>query len=71
MPYNGTKKDWRKTVLLWKYGKNLYVNVSDQTAIFTHETKMLISICRKYLLAFNVLNMTEQMAEYKTLKKKT
>ena len=37
---------------------NSYVNVSDQTSIFTHETKMLILICWKCFLAFNVLNMT-------------
>ena len=35
-----------------------YMNVSDQKAIFTYETKMLISIFWKYFLAFNVLNMT-------------
>ena len=35
-----------------------YVNVSDQSSIFTHETKMLIWIRWKCFLAFNVLNMT-------------
>ena len=35
------------------------MNVSDQSSIFIHETKMLISIC-----------WTEQMAEYKTFKKR-
>ena len=60
MPYNGTKKDWRKTVLLWKYGKNLYVNVSDQTAIFTHETKtLLISICWKCFFSFQCAKYDE------------
>ena len=36
-------------------GSLSYVNVSDQSSIFTHETKMLILIC---FLAFNVLKMT-------------
>ena len=36
-------------------GSLSYVNVSDQSSIFTNETKMLISIC---FLAFNVLNLT-------------
>ena len=35
------------------------MNVSDQSSIFIHETKMLISICS-----------TEQMAENKTFKKR-
>ena len=37
-----------------------YVNVSDQTSIFTHETKMLKCdlICWKSFLTFNVLKMT-------------
>ena len=35
-----------------------YVNVSDQSSILTHETKMLISVCWKSFLAFNVLHMT-------------
>ena len=39
--------------------KHLYVNVSDQTSTFTHKTKMLISICWKCILTFNVLNMTK------------
>ena len=34
-----------------------YVDMSDQTANFTHETKMLISLCWKCSLAFNELNM--------------
>ena len=45
-------------VLVWLSNKYEYVNVSDQTSIFTHEIKMLISICWKYFLAFNVLNVT-------------
>ena len=35
-----------------------YMNVSDQSSMFTQETNMLISICWKCFLAFNVLNMT-------------
>ena len=37
---------------------SIYVNVSDQTAILTHEIEMLIWIFWKCFLAFNVLNMT-------------
>ena len=40
-------------------GSLSYVNVSDQSSIFTQETKMLISVCWKCFLAFNVLNMTK------------
>ena len=39
---------------------NQYVNVSDQTSTFTHEIKMLTSICWIYFLAFNVPDMTKR-----------
>ena len=44
---------WRIVIACW-----LYVNMWDQSSIFTHETRMLISILWKCFLAFNVLNMT-------------
>ena len=47
-----------------------YVNVSDQSSIFTHETKMLISICWKSFLAFNVLHMTRTDGWIQNLKKR-
>ena len=46
------------------------MNVSDQTAIFTHKTKMLISICWKCFLAFNVLNMTRTDSWIQNFQKK-
>ena len=36
-----------------------YVNVSDQSSIFIQETKMLIWICLKCFLTFNVLNLDQ------------
>ena len=48
----------------------LHVNVSDQTSIFTHETKMLSLICWKCFLAFNVLNMTRTDGWIQKLMKK-
>ena len=47
-----------------------YVNVSDQASIFTHETKMLILVCLKYFLAFNVLHMTRTDGWVQNLSKK-
>ena len=44
-------------VLVKLLNKYEYVNVSDQSSIFTHETKMLISIFWKCVLDFNELNM--------------
>ena len=38
--------------------KHICVNVSDQISIFAHETKMLLSVCWKCILTFNVLDMT-------------
>ena len=38
--------------------KHICVNVSDQISIFAHETKMLLSVCWKCFLTFNVLDMT-------------
>ena len=45
-------------VLVKLLNKYEYVNVSDQSSIFTHEIKMLFLVCWKYFLAFNVLNVT-------------
>ena len=53
---NSAQGEKNKLVL---YAAYMYVNVSDQTSIFTRETKMLISTCWKCFLAFNVLNMTK------------
>ena len=47
-----------------------YVNVSDQTAFFTHKTKTLISILLKCFLAFNVLNMTKTAGWIQNFKKR-
>ena len=52
------------------FHESMYVNVSDQTAIFTHETKMLISICWKCFLAFIVLKMTKTAGWIQNFKKK-
>ena len=59
-----------QTYLEWEIQMVWYVNVSDQTAIFTHKTKMLILICWKCFLAFNVLNMTKTAGWIQNFKKK-
>ena len=43
----------------WKQTSNKYVNVSDETSIFTQKTKMFISLCEICFLASNVLDMTK------------
>ena len=49
---------------------NAWVNVSDQSSIFIHRTKMLISKCWKYFLAFNVLNIKRTDGWLQTFPKK-
>jgi len=46
-------------VLVWLSNKYEYVNVSDQTSIFTYEIKMLIWICWKYFFSFQCTECDE------------
>ena len=56
-------------VLVWLSNKYEYVNVSDQSSIFTHEIKMLILICWKCFFAFNELNDENRLLNTKQTNK--